>query len=478
MNSSKLFSNKGEATEAAPKASRSYLSRLATAWPLLLLLAFLLLLWALFGDRFQSSQPVELVSVVTQRASVERSQTTEAESSAEHSFNAATLFQASGWIEPDPLPIRATALYSGVVDQVHVLEGETVTKGQLLATLIDDDVQLDVETAKAILGEAEASQRNAIAAEQAARAALRILPLQIDTAQASLDELLDEASRYERAGKDSLSERDIVQARLRADTQERRIEALEERKDELHAEVEARSAMVDRARHAVVKSRTDLSRQQLALDRTRIYSSIDGVIQELYVTPGMKRMIGMDDLESATVAKLYQPDSLQARIDVPLEEAASLFVGQAVRLRSGLFPNREFNGRVTRLVGQADIQRNTLQAKVALLDPDPRLSPEMLCRAEFLAPIASAGSGASGSSSGRVAVYVPEASLLDQGSSFAVWMLDASGERALRQTIELTEERRDGFVGVRTGLKPGDRVVLNPSSDLQPGQRIRAIEEN
>lgn len=464
MKSSNLFSKKGKDPELRPKTKRSYLSRLAAAWPLLLLLAFLLLLWALFGDRFQPSRPVELVPVVTQRVSAETASKTSATgASTELNFQAATLFQASGWIEPAPLPIRVTALYSGIVDTVHVLEGEAVSEGQLLATLIDDDARLDLETAQAMLGEAEALLRNHLAAQHT-------LQLEIDTAFASLDELLDESSRLERGGREVFPERDVVQARLRVDTQETRIEALEARQDEL-------SAMADRARHAVANAETDLARKQLALDRTRIHSPVDGVIQELYAAPGIKRMVGMDDLESATVAKLYQPDSLQARVDVPLEEAASLFVGQAVRLRSSLFPNREFKGRVTRLEGQADIQRNTLQAKVELLDPDSKLRPEMLCRAEFLAPSASAGSSASNSSD-RVAVYVPEAALLETEGAPAVWMLDASGKHTSRQSIELADERREGYARVRTGLKPGDQVVVNPPADLKSGERITSNEED
>ena len=46
----------------------------------------------------------------------------------------AMLFQASGWIEPDPLPIKSTALVDGVVQEVHVLEGQLVKKGEIIAT--------------------------------------------------------------------------------------------------------------------------------------------------------------------------------------------------------------------------------------------------------------------------------------------------------------------------------------------------------
>ena len=48
----------------------------------------------------------------------------------------AMLFQASGWIEPDPLPIKATALIDGVIEQVHALEGQLVKKGEMELLLL------------------------------------------------------------------------------------------------------------------------------------------------------------------------------------------------------------------------------------------------------------------------------------------------------------------------------------------------------
>jgi RND family efflux transporter MFP subunit len=453
-------------------------SGVATALPLLLLCAFLLLIGLLFGERFVPSRAVELVTVVTQRASLPpegSGRSTAANGAA--LFEGSPLFQASGWIEPDPLPIRVTALYAGVIETVEVLEGESVAKGQLLATLIDDDAWLDVATAQALLAEREAALGNAEARARESEASLQTLNLQIEAASARLEELRDEATRLERAGSEVFPERDVVQASLRAQTQAAQIEALQARRAELEAMLESRQALVEQARHALGRADTELARRQLALDRTRIHSPVDGVVQELYAAPGMKRMLAMDGLESATVAKLYQPDSLQARIDVPLEEAARLSIGQPVRLRSSLFPNRVFKGRVARIVGQADLQRNTLQAKVVLLDPDPKLRPEMLCRAEFLAPPASTGA-ALPASGDRVAVFVPESALLGEGDAASVWILDASGERAMRQSVELAGERRAGYVRVRTGLKPGDRVVVNPPADLQAGQRIESIETN
>lgn len=458
---------------------RAKLSRkLATLLPLFLLAGFFLFAWWLFGDRLASARAVEVETVVTLRTLDEGGGEGIGPASGADDFEGETLFQASGWIEADPLPIRATALYSGIVEAVHVLEGERVAEGRLLATLIDDDARLDHETAVAALGEYRAEERNFEAAVQAARAGVETLRLEIEAANSRLAELEDDAERFAKAGAEVYPEREIAQAKLRVATQRKRIEALRARIGETEAELASREAQAERARHKVAKAKTEVARKKLALERTRIHSPVDGIVQRLFVSPGAKRMVGMDDHDSATVAKLFQPDSLQARIDVPLDEAARLSVGQAVRLRSGFFPNREFRGRVTRIGGQADLQRNTLQAKVALLDPDPKLRPEMLFRAEFLAHGPSGEGAADGTgASGRVAVYVPEAAVLDARGSAFVWLIDASGERVVRRAIEWSGERRDGHLRVGEGLKPGDRVVVRPPQNLESGERVKAAAE-
>src|SRR5687768_4009427 len=103
------------------------------AWviPFGLLTGFALLFLALFRDRLLPA-PAVTTAIVLATANQEGD-------AAPASSSGGMLFQASGWIEPDPLPVKATALIDGVVDQVHVLEGQSVKQGDPLATLIDAD---------------------------------------------------------------------------------------------------------------------------------------------------------------------------------------------------------------------------------------------------------------------------------------------------------------------------------------------------
>ena len=154
MKTSSLDSIIGPGSEG-PETQKATLSqrRLATAIPWLLLVGFLCLAWILFGDRLERSIPVEVESVVTLKRSVDQPLTGQVSEGnpASDPWEAGMLFQASGWIEPDPLPIKATALVNGVVERVGILEGEVVKQGQILAELISEDFELDLETAESDL---------------------------------------------------------------------------------------------------------------------------------------------------------------------------------------------------------------------------------------------------------------------------------------------------------------------------------------
>lgn len=475
--------------------SRDWSSRIATALPWLMLLGFLGMLTAVLGKRLLPATELDIATVVTVRqdvddatrqASAEPTSRDAAEKIETANWREAPmLFQASGWVEPDPYPTLATALVDGVVDTVAVLEGENVERGQVLAKLIDADAQLDLATAKSQLAslKGKAAGHYRMVAILEARSAS--LMKQVAVAKARRDEAADLTQRFDNIPRGGVSEREKSKARLELATLQAEVEALAATEQELIAQIEqVHEVHVDHEAQ-IDEAEIEVARKQLMLDRTTIVSPIAGRVLRLHAKPGQKKMLNMEFADSATVAILYDPQQLQARIDVPLAEAAQLAVGQPVRLRSELLPGKVFSARVTRIVGEADLQRNTLQAKVAIENPDGRLRPDMLCRAEFLAaPVAESGSSltqktgsAPASISGRVQIFVPLAALVggdsDQNQA-SVWKVDTSGDHVARHIITLGHEVREDHRQVIDGLKPGDRVVLDPPADLETGERFRA----
>lgn len=442
-------------------AAESAAPRRMPAWavPLAILSGFALLFLGLFRDRLLPAPTVEVARVLT---------TTPAAGEATPSVSStagAMLFQASGWIEPDPLPIKATALIDGVIDQVHVLEGRKVAKGEALVSFIEDDARLALAAAEEKHRMLAAAKETHVAAIVSSRRKLEATEATVKAALTLEEEAIDQHRRLSGMRKGSIPEADVVSARLRVDREKMQRISAEAESAAAAAEI-TRMELETQVREAEARAAgVEVDQAKLALSRTRVLSPVDGRVLRLLAAPGQKKHRNSDDPESATVAILYQPDKLQVRVDVPLADAAKLREGQSVILRCGLLPDRAFQGKVTRITGEADIQRNTLQVKVAILDPSDQLRPEMLCRAEFLG-----GGGNTEPAAGSLALWIPQASLTDQG----VWTCDPESRRVAKRAVRPTAETKDSHIRIAEGLRPGELVILSPKN-LRDGQRVHPI---
>jgi hypothetical protein len=55
--------------------------------------------------------------------------------------------------------------------------------------------------------------------------------------------------------------------------------------------------------------------------------------------------------------------------------------------------------------------------------------------------------------------------------------LDGSGERVELRSVILRDESRAGFVFATGEVYPGDRVVLNPGSGMEAGDKVKPVEK-
>ena len=205
--------------------------------------------------------------------------------------------QAPGWIEPSPFPISASALTSGVVREILVLEGDHVTEGQVVARLIDDQAKLEMRRASA----------------------------EVDIKEADVSVMRDELTRKSKlvAG-GGVGEGEVARLAIRIRGAEAALEQVRAMRDQV----------------------------ALALARTEVRAPVAGVVMARLAAPGS--FVGMD-AATAPVVQLFDPKSLQVRTDVPLADAGRLAIGQSAEIQVDSLPGVIIRGRVLRLVQQADI---------------------------------------------------------------------------------------------------------------------------
>jgi HlyD family secretion protein len=430
-------------------------------------------------------------------------------------------FQAAGWIEADPYSVYVSALTDGVVKDVPVLEGQRVEAGAIVATLIDDEAKLalskaeaelhqrkaEVLTAESMLAAAQQNwdypierDRAIVVAESMlsqSKAELARQEAQIEIDQARADELRDQLKRYEELSSvKAVADAQRIQTGLQLKTQEATIKfsqknlavltaKVQQQDAELHAarenlrlrvtekrELDAAKAAVEQAHAAVDMALAARDEAQLRLKRMEIRAPSAGVVMERLTEPGAKLMLSGNEMNSARVLKLYDPNKLQVRVDVPLAEAAHVGVGQDALIVSEVLRDTTFKGKVTRILHEADIQKNTLQVKVAIEQPTPELKPEMLARVQFVA------TAQNSTEKPRERLFVPENALQRDGNSkMQVWIVDKGRHVATQRSVTTGTAKIDGWIEVTEGVQPGDAVITGDTSRLRDGERVRAVGE-
>ncbi len=459
--------------------------------------------------------------------------------------------QAPGWLEAEPFFIAATALADGIIATIDVLEGDLVTKGQTVATLVPDDAKLALARAEANLAAAEAEQATAQAildaaiiewehpielirdlratraAVDEARAELDQLPALIAAAQALQTQRTEEAARAEQSrSAGATNELELIIAQQQAAAAAAQVQALEARRAILKARIENALAKRLAAEHDI-EFRTDLRRDlgtaqagaalaaarvaqaaaardeaALRLERMTVPAPITGYVQRRLKSPGDKIMLAMDSPHSAHVVHLYDPTRLQVRVDVPLADAAHIRVGQACEVVVDILPGTTFAGTVLRITHEADLQKNTLQAKVAITNPSPLLRPEMLARVKFLAAGTAPNTTAAGATrpapssstndtatptTATATVLVPTTAIdASTPATPRVWLVTSrAGNRGTLRAVPITtpadtttndDMTARNYTAVSGAIAPGALVVTDPqrlSIGLAEGQAVR-----
>ncbi|MFA9478144.1 efflux RND transporter periplasmic adaptor subunit [Phycisphaerales bacterium AB-hyl4] len=453
---------------------------------MLLPLAMLLLLGLGLGyaarDALRPTLAVEVVPAVVRDVTVEQ----------RSGGGGGVVVQAPGWVEPEPYATRVAALRDGIVAEVLAMEGEQLEAGQVVARLVDDDARIALTRAEADVAQAEAKLQAAQLALGAStstaqppatgsalaelEAELAIVPTWVAGHEAKVAELQAKLAPRRRAMERELVspvQVELLEARLRAAEADldgaRQQEAvlrarLDRRRSELQSEL-----LIARARRQVAEAAHEQA--ALAMTRSDVISPVSGVVLSRQIEPGSSVRAG--DPEGATVLRLYDPARLQVRVDVPQAQAGRIGVGQEAQVVVDVLPEQVFEGRVTRVLHEADLGRNTLQFKVTIDEPSPQLKPQMTARVRFLAP---GQDGDAQQQRGTQRLFAPMRVVGEQaGETRDVWLANQHG-RAERRRITLGELHQGAWIEVRSGLNPGDRLIVDPPTDLQQSQRLSLRE--
>jgi hypothetical protein len=208
-----------------------------------------------------------------------------------------------------------------------------------------------------------------------------------------------------------------------------------------------------------------------------VRAPVDGRVYQLVAFPGTTLTGGMGPVPNAdgsTVVTLYQPNLLQVRVDARFEDIPKVSLGQPVAINNPAL-SAPLAGKVLFVSSEANIQKNTLQVKVAIDAPPVVFKPEMLVDVTFLAP-KSTESVAEVSEETRL--YLPQ-QVIQRGHAGAfVWLADHSDNVARKLSVTIGRSAPGGLVEVSgQGLTIASRVIARGYEALDDGDRIHIVSE-
>ncbi|PRH82870.1 efflux RND transporter periplasmic adaptor subunit [Arenimonas caeni] len=351
--------------------------------------------------------------------------TTEALQAGTPGTGAASVLDASGYVTARRIATVSSKI-TGKVEQVMIEEGQAVAEGEIMARLEATDAEAQRDLAEARL----ASARN-----EATRAAAQL----------------------------TLAEQTLVRTR---DLAERKLVAAAAL-DQAQAERDALAAQRQAAASNIRVAEESLALAQIGVDNTIVRAPFAGVVTVKAAQPGemISPISAGGGFTRTGIGTVVDMDSLEIQVDVNEAFIGRVRPGQKVQAVLNAYPDWRIPAEVIAIVPTADRSKATVKVRIAFIEKDARVVPDMGVRVSFLedAPPAAANAPA------PTGVAVPAEAVVQRDGRSAAFVV-REGRASLRE-LEVADAR-DGRRRVSKGLAAGEQVVLSPPSELVDGAAV------
>jgi len=366
---------------------------------------------------------VVVVSVTVMRGS-NAVEVTTATARAAEAGAAATVLNASGYVEPRRKATVAAKI-TGRVIEVLVDEGMAVESGQVLARLDDADARRQAEAYRA--------NRNVAAAAMA----------EIDVNIADAERRLRRT--HELHGDGVASEQDL-------DTATAAVDAL-------------------KARLVVARRNLEASEAQLAvavqdLENYTIRAPFAGIAVSKDAQPGemVSPVSAGGGFTRTGISTIVDMTSLEIEVDVNESYIARVAPGQPAEAILDAYPGWRIPATVRTIIPTADRQKATVKVRLTFDALDPRILPDMGVKVAFRETAGEVEDAT------LAQCIIPRNAIRRDGDRHVVFVVN--GDTVERRAISVGREL-GGDAEVLAGLTAGKLVVVEPPDDLADGQQVK-----
>jgi len=385
----------------------------ARRWPWI---AAALVVLAVVGGAWQALQPKPKQVRTAQVQAV----------NGETAMQAASVLDATGYVTARRLA-TVSAKITGKVADIYIEEGQQVAEGEILARLESTD--------------ADAQRALAQAQFDAAKT-------QVAQAQAQLELAKTTLQRQRELHAKNLGSRAAL--------------------DQAQAEFDALTAALAYAHRNVDVAQASLALAEIGVDNTIVRAPFAGVITVKAAQPGeiVSPISAGGGFTRTGIGTVVDMDSLEIQVDINESYIGRVKSGQQVEAVLNAYPDWKIPAEVIAIIPTADRSKATVKVRIAFLQKDARIVPDMGVRVSFLAPVEETAA-----TTATVGVAAPaEAIVPRNGKTIAFVVRD--GHVKAREVQ--AEPARNGLRRIAKGLVPGETVVLAPPPDLSDGDAVSA----
>lgn len=311
-------------------------------------------------------------------------------------------------------------------------EGTRVRKGAVIATIEHADIDAQLEAARRAVAEAEAALAQTVAAR---------------------DEDLRNVERQRQLARDGIT----TTATLTG----------------AEATAAVSAARVRSAEAAIASARARVRVADEALENTNVRAPFDGVVikkrAEVGETVSPFGVAGQAAREGGAIATIADLSELEVQTEVGENSVAKLKAAMPAEVKLRAYDDRPYRGRLRQIFPSADRAKAIVEVRVTILDADQFVKPEMTASVTFQEP-KPAGDPAGQPAPEAPVILVLKRAVQDQNGQTVVWVVNQRTVK--RRTVVLGAERLDQ-VEVKSGLLPGEAVVLNPPAGLTSDAIVR-----
>jgi HlyD family secretion protein len=347
---------------------------------------------------------------------------------------------ATGKVQPiTEVEVKSKA--SGIVTKLDTDINQTVSKGQVLAQLDQQEILDQVAAQKAQLAAAQSSAHSATAA------------VAFDQVAAEAPDLPMFQHSYQRALE--MEKDGVLSQQAMDDAHQKYLAALNVR-DKAVAQIAVDKAKEHQADAQVQQAQASLNQLEEQLSYTTVTSPIDGVVLSRDVQVG-DAVSSILVLGSTATLVMTLGDTHQVYVKGKVDESdiAKVYLGQAARIKVQSFPNKSFAGRVTKIapLGVEKDNVTTFEVQISIDNPGGELKANMTANGEIVLE------------EHKNTLSIPEQAVLyDKDRNASVWVPDTHSKDGHRVLTIKTGISNGSRIEVLSGLKSGDKVVLQQTS--------------